>query len=104
MLCEMRTISALVALFVSTSLALAAQGEWPEFMKVQFVETSCKPSLEAEGYDAAAVQAFCSCFADQIEANFSPFEYEDILAAQPNPSGSSSDQRLYAALVACRPQ
>jgi hypothetical protein len=72
-------------------------------MKLQFIERSCIPSLEAEGYEAPAVQAFCSCFADQIEANFSLIEYEDILAAQPNPNGSSADQRLYAAVIACRP-
>lgn len=53
-------------------MAFAAQGEWPEFMKLQFIESSCIPSLEAEGYEAPAVQTFCSCFADQIEANFSP--------------------------------
>jgi len=84
--------------------ALAAVGEWPEFMKQQFIDSSCAPSLEAEGFEAGAVQRFCSCFADQIEANFSPFEYEDIIAAQPNPNGSSADQRLHAAVEACRPR
>jgi hypothetical protein len=55
-------------------------------------------------YPASEVQTFCSCFADQIEANFSPFEYEEIVSAQPNPSGSSAAQRLYGALMMCRPE
>jgi hypothetical protein len=100
----MRTLLVAITFLTIPASAPAAVGEWPEFMKQQFIESNCAPSLEAEGYGASAVQDFCSCFADQIEANFSPFEYEDILAAQPNASGSSADQRLYAALITCRPQ
>jgi hypothetical protein len=100
----MRTLVLAIACLTVPASALAAVGEWPEFLKQQFIESNCVPSLEAEGYSASAVQVFCSCFADQIEANFSPFEYEDILAAQPNPSGGSADQRLYGALTVCRPQ
>lgn len=100
----MRMLLAALASTVFCAPALAAVGEWPEFMKQQFIEGSCSPSLQAEGFAADAVQTFCSCFADQIEANFSPFEYEDILAAQPNPNGDSADQRLHAAVEACRPR
>lgn len=100
----MRAIMALLTCLTLTTAASAAVGEWPEFMKQQFIDGSCVPSLQAEGYGTDAVAAFCSCFADQIEVNFSPFEYEDILAAQPNPNGDSADQRLYAALMVCRPQ
>lgn len=99
----MRTLLVAITCLTFPASSLGAVGEWPEFMKQQFIDSSCVPSLEAEGYSAADVQTFCLCFADQIEANFSPFEYEDILAAQPNPSGSSADQRLYGSLMVCRP-
>lgn len=101
---RMRGLLAFVAFLMASAMSPAAQGEWPEFVKSQFIENSCAPSLEAQGYEATAVLTFCACFAAQIEANFSILEYEDILAAQPNPDGSSADRRLYAAVMACRPQ
>ena len=100
----MRTLLTFAAILAMLGGSSAAVGEWPEFLKSQYIEDSCVPAVVDHGYEEGAARNFCTCFADQLEASFSPFEYEQLIAATPDPNGDSVDQRVYAALVACRPQ
>lgn len=62
----------------------------------------CAPVLSSQGMQEQKAAAVCTCTFNDIAAAATTREiYERLMQAQPNPSGSPDDRRLYGILSAC---
>jgi hypothetical protein len=61
----------------------------------------CAQSFLSQGIPIEKAKSFCSCVADGMSEEFGMEEYDKLMNAQPNPSGSWNDKRLFAILYTC---
>jgi hypothetical protein len=73
---------------------------WPESAKSAYVDR-CVSSMVSQGLAKRYARPYCTCIADGLEEEFGMEEYNYMMKAQPNPSGSSYDRRLYEVLTSC---
>jgi len=97
-----RTACALFGLLagITISQLAAAADWWPDDAKNAYIER-CSNDLHAQGMPLMNAERSCLCLADGLEDEFEPDETEAMLKAQPDPSGSEMDQRLYRIMLAC---
>ncbi len=86
--------------FILTSTFASAQGLWLEKSKSLYVDR-CAISIASQGAPASYAKPFCICIADGMESEFGMHEYNAMMKAQPNPSGSADDKRLYKIMSSC---
>ena len=85
-------------LFVAT--VSGAVTPWPEPAKQSYV-ARCSASMAGQGMPAKTSQDFCSCIASGMSNEFGMEEQNQVMAAQPNSSGSAIDRRLYKIFSNC---
>lgn len=80
--------------------ALAAAGDFPEGVKRAYVDR-CGGSMHSQGLPLDKARGYCRCIIDAQEIEFGKREYDAMMKAQPNPSGSDIQQRLYKVFTGC---
>ncbi len=73
---------------------------WLKPAKAAYVNR-CASSMMSQGLPKQYAQPYCICIADGMEDEFGMEEYDHMMTAQPNASGSSYDRRLYEVFTAC---
>lgn len=73
---------------------------WPNSAKRSYIDR-CASSMKSQGLATKYARPYCSCITDGMEQEFGMKEYNQMMKAQPNPSGSSYDQRLYKVFTSC---
>lgn len=89
-----------VAILFSSSVAIAAT-PWPDGVKQSYIDR-CAGSMSSQGLASKAAKSYCSCIASGMSNEFGMEEYNQMMKAEPSPTGSIYDQRLYKVFSACR--
>ena len=77
-----------------------AKTPWPKDAKAAYI-ARCSESMSTQGLPKQKASSYCSCVTDGMEKEFGMEEYKEMMAAQPNPRGSSHDRRLHTVMSAC---
>lgn len=101
---------ALAAMFLSL-LASSPRIAWADDPRVaealHAYVAQCAQSLSSQGMSSQKAETVCACAASGIAAEVQfgvagdRERYGKIMQAQPNPSGSPDDQRLYKIIAPC---
>lgn len=75
--------------------------KWPESAKSSYI-ARCTRSLRRQGMKLRQADIFCRCMTSGMEAEFGMAEYREMMNAQPDPSGSEHDRRLYGIVENCK--
>lgn len=71
---------------------------WLPEAKIAYIKRCTAQVAQQNIHDPTGM---CVCVADALEEGFKQSEYNLMMQSQPNPNGSSSDRRMYAALEPC---
>lgn len=74
---------------------------WPKAAKSAYI-ARCTRSLRGQGMTNRQAARFCRCMTSGMEAEFGMAEYREMMNAQPDPSGSEHDRRLYGIVENCK--
>jgi len=91
----------LISSFLSKPKKTDKNTIWPKTAKRLYIER-CSSSLKSQGVAYKYSRPYCSCLTDEMEKEFGMAEYENMMKAHPNPSGSEYDKRLYKVFSSCR--
>lgn len=99
-------IFVLCCLFVAGLIVLMKQypaqavTPWPSASKAAYIER-CTNSLSQQGLSASIAQTYCACITNGMEQKFGMEEYKEMMQAQPSPSGSTADRKMYEIMNSC---
>ncbi len=66
---------------------------WPNAARHSYIDR-CASSMVSQGLPNDDARSYCSCMTDGMVQEFGMKEYDQMMNAQPNPSGSSYDPCL----------
>lgn len=90
----------LIKSFLPKAQSKDSEAAWPNAAKRSYIDR-CTSSLKSQGLSPNYGHPYCSCITDGMEKEFGMQEYDQMMKAQPNPSGSSYDKRLYKVFTSC---
>lgn len=91
----------LAAIVTFTFSAPVFADNWPATAKTEYVN-NCSSQMAAQGLPQSAARQFCQCAANGMEEEFGMSRYNEMMSAQPNPSGSDADRALFEILQQCQ--
>ena len=86
--------------YLSKARGAKNKAVWPNAAKRSYIDR-CASSMESQGLANDYARPYCACITDGMEQEFGMKEYDQMMKAQPNPTGSSYDKRLYEVLTSC---
>ncbi|MGB4967298.1 MAG: hypothetical protein WBO35_03805 [Candidatus Saccharimonadales bacterium] len=97
----MKKIIFLVTFFLAgTAQAITP---WNPSAKTAYV-ANCSSAMSQQGMPTSQASAFCQCAANGMEAEFGMERYQEMMAAQPSPTGSAADRKLNDIMGRCAMQ